>query len=46
MSKVKGQQQRVYIAQDISRPGVHAKKKNGTHKGSKNYAKPYKGQGR
>lgn len=35
-----------YVPKDISRPGVHAKKKNGTHKGSKNYAKPYKGQGR
>lgn len=35
-----------YAPKDISRPGVHAKKKNGTHKGSKNYAKPYKGQGR
>jgi hypothetical protein len=44
MAKV--QKLAAYIAQDISRPGVHAKKKNGTHKGSKNYAKPYKGQGR
>lgn len=31
---------------NVSRPGVHAKTKTGTHKGSKNYVKPYRGQGR
>lgn len=29
-----------------SRPGVHAKTKCSKRKGSKNYAKAYKGQGR
>ena len=29
-----------------SRPGVGAKTKNGRNKGSKNYKKVYKGQGR
>ena len=28
------------------RPGVHAKTKNSRSKNSKNYAKPYRGQGR
>lgn len=28
------------------RPGVHAKKKRGVHKDSKNWVKPYRGQGR
>ena len=28
------------------RPGVHSKKKNSKLKSSKNYAKPYRGQGR
>lgn len=27
-------------------PGVHAKSKTSSNKGSKNYAKPYSGQGR
>ena len=30
----------------ISRPGVHAKTKTSKNKKSKNYKKPYKGQGR
>lgn len=30
----------------ISRPGIHAKSKAGTHKSGKNYSKPYRGQGR
>jgi hypothetical protein len=30
----------------VSRPGVHAKTKTSSVKGSKNYKKPYKGQGR
>ena len=28
------------------RPGVHAKTKHSRSKGSKNYVKPYRGQGR
>lgn len=28
------------------RPGVHAKSKSSKHKGSKNYAKVYRGQGK
>ncbi len=30
----------------ISRPGVHSKTKTSKNKKSKNYKKPYKGQGR
>jgi len=30
----------------VSRPGVHAKTKTSKSKASKNYKKPYKGQGR
>lgn len=30
----------------VSRPGVHAKTKTSKTKNSKNYKKPYKGQGR
>jgi hypothetical protein len=29
----------------ISRPGVHAKTKTSSHKGSRNYKKKYRGQG-
>lgn len=29
-----------------SRPGVHSKKKNSSHKSSKNYKKKYRGQGK
>jgi hypothetical protein len=29
-----------------SRPGIHSKTQTSTHKGSKNYTKKYKGQGR
>lgn len=28
------------------RPGIYAKTKTGTHKGSKNYVKLYRGQGK
>lgn len=31
---------------NITRKGVHSKKKNSNHKKSKNYSKSYKGQGR
>ena len=34
------------IAVKISRPGIHAKSKTAKGKQSKNYVKPYKGQGR
>lgn len=30
----------------VSRPGVHAKTKMSKNKASKNYTKPYRGQGR
>ena len=30
----------------IKRPGVHSKNKTSRNKGSKNYVKPYRGQGR
>lgn len=30
----------------VSRPGVHAKTKQSKNKNSKNYVKPYRGQGR
>lgn len=31
---------------DVSRPGIHAKTKTSANKGSKNYKKKYRGQGR
>jgi len=31
---------------DVNRPGVVAKTKESKNKGSKNYKKPYRGQGR
>ena len=31
---------------NVSRPGVHAKTKTSIGKNSKNYKKPYRGQGR
>lgn len=30
----------------VSRPGVHAKTKQSKNKNSKNYVKPYRGQGK
>jgi len=30
----------------VSRPGVHAKTKTSSNKNSKNYSKPYAGQGK
>jgi hypothetical protein len=30
----------------VSRPGVHSKKRNSVLKSSKNWKKPYRGQGR
>lgn len=46
MAKPKAQATPVRIERKVSRPGVHAKTKTGTHKHSKNYRKRYKGQGR
>jgi len=46
LAKPKAQAAPVRIERKISRPGVHAKTKQGTHKGSKLYKKTYKGQGR
>jgi hypothetical protein len=46
MAKPKAQAQPLRIERSISRPGVHAKKKQGTHKAGKNWKKPYRGQGR
>jgi len=36
----------IYVAHNVSRPGVHAKTKHSNHKESKNYKKKYRGQGR
>lgn len=46
MAKPKAQSIVVRIEKNISRPGVHAKTKTSKNKNSKNYQKPYKGQGR
>lgn len=46
MAKAKQQAATIRIERKVSRPGVHAKTKTGTHKRSKLYKKPYKGQGR
>lgn len=46
MAKPKAQAQPLRIERKVSRPGVHAKTKTGSHKRSKLYKKPYKGQGR
>ena len=35
-----------FIKADVNRKGVHAKTKTSVNKDSKNYSKPYKGQGR
>jgi hypothetical protein len=43
----KGDKVRTHITKEkVSRPGVHSKKKTSLNKNSKNYVKPYKGQGR
>lgn len=34
------------IKSKVTRPGIHSKTKQSTNKGSKNYSKPYRGQGR
>jgi hypothetical protein len=37
---------KVIIKKNISRPGVHSKKKTSVLKSSKNWKKPYRGQGK
>jgi hypothetical protein len=39
------QQISVYQSKSVKRKGVHAKTKQSKNKGSKNYSKPYAGQG-
>lgn len=34
------------VEKPVSRPGIHAKTKTSNNKNSKNYQKPYVGQGR
>jgi phosphopentomutase len=46
MAKAKTSSSITKIERKISRPGVHSKKKNSRTKTSKNYSKPYNGQGR
>lgn len=46
MAKTKTTNSSSRIERKISRPGVHSKKKNSRTKTSKNYTKPYRGQGR
>jgi hypothetical protein len=46
MAKAKTQAVSVRIERKVSRPGVHAKTKTSKLKSSKNYRKPYRGQGR
>ena len=40
------QQVTTYVSKNVRRKGVHAKTKQSKNKGSKNYRKPYAGQGR
>jgi len=43
----KGDKVRTHVVKEkVKRPGVHSKKNTSVKKGSKNYVKPYKGQGR
>ena len=47
MAKAKAQTAAVlHRESNVSRPGVHAKTKTSIGKNSKNYKKPYRGQGR
>jgi hypothetical protein len=46
-AKTKGIQLNTYrIKPEVNRPGVHAKTKSSKNKNSKNYVKPYRGQGK
>jgi len=42
----KGQSVSMRIEKHVSRPGVHAKTKSSKNKNSRNYKKPYRGQGK
>jgi len=46
MAKAKQQVAITKVERSVSRPGVHAKSKTSKLKSSKNYRKPYRGQGR
>lgn len=47
MAKIKAQASVTFKAKPkVSRPGVNAKTKTSKNKASKNYAKPYRGQGK
>jgi len=46
MAKIRQSAVATIQSQKVSRPGVHAKTKTSSHKGSKNYKKKYRGQGR
>jgi len=46
MAKIKDNTYKSKIETKVSRPGVHAKTKTSRSKRSKNYKKPYRGQGR
>jgi hypothetical protein len=45
MAKIKSTSSNVLETTKVSRPGVHAKSKTSKTKSSKNYKKPYRGQG-
>ena len=46
MAKTKSSNKITFGAKSKGRKGVHAKSKHSWNKNSKNYVKPYKGQGR
>jgi hypothetical protein len=47
MAKKTTTQVRLFLAKPRKkRPGIHSKKNHSTNKKSKNYKKPYRGQGR
>jgi len=46
MAKIRQSAVATIQSQKVSRPGVHSKTKSSSHKGSKNYKKKYRGQGR
>ena len=45
-AKIKQQVVAHMVQPEVNRKGVHAKTKTSVNKSSKNYKKPYKGQGR
>jgi hypothetical protein len=46
MAKIKSQDLVTKVKKVVTRPGVHSKKKTSKLKTSKNYKKPYGGQGK